>query len=162
MCGGEGGCNKDEGGDKGGRGHKMLAMERVNVRWRRERGGQMLVVESLHVKRKMREGRRGGGRGGGRGGRREEKGRGRREGRKGGENKYIVFEERRKGRRGGGRGGKGGEEEEGEGRREGGSREGRGGGRGGREERTSTLYLLRKEGMMNRMGGGGQMLVVER
>ena len=48
MCGGEGGCNKDEGGDKGGRGHKMLAM---NVRWRRERGGQMLVVESLHVKR---------------------------------------------------------------------------------------------------------------
>ena len=46
MCGGEGGCNKDEGGDKGGRGHKMLAMERVNVRWRRERGGQMLVVES--------------------------------------------------------------------------------------------------------------------
>ena len=46
MCGGEGGCNKDEGGDKGGRGHKMLAMERVNVRWRRGRGGQMLVVES--------------------------------------------------------------------------------------------------------------------
>ena len=46
MCGGEGGCNKDEGGDKGGRGHKMLAMERVHVRWRRERGGQMLVVES--------------------------------------------------------------------------------------------------------------------
>ena len=51
MCGGEGGRNKDEGGDKGGRGHKMLAMERVNVRWRRERGGQMLVVKSLHVKR---------------------------------------------------------------------------------------------------------------
>ena len=51
MCGGEGGCNKDEGGDKGGRGHKMLAMERVNVRWRRERGGQMLVVKSLYVKR---------------------------------------------------------------------------------------------------------------
>ena len=33
MCGGEGGCNKDE-GDKGGRGHKMLGMD---VRWRRER-----------------------------------------------------------------------------------------------------------------------------
>ena len=32
VCGGEGGCNKDEGGDKGRRGHKMLAM---NVRWRR-------------------------------------------------------------------------------------------------------------------------------
>ena len=48
MCGGEGGCNKDEGGDKGGRGHKMLAMD---VRWRRGRGGQMLVVESLQVKR---------------------------------------------------------------------------------------------------------------
>ena len=55
MCGGEGGCNKDEGGDKGGRGHKMLAMERVNVRWKRERGGQMLVVESC-----MKKGREGG------------------------------------------------------------------------------------------------------
>ena len=54
MCSGEGGCNKDEGGDKGGRGHKMLVMERVNVRWRRERGGQMLVVESLHAKRVRR------------------------------------------------------------------------------------------------------------
>ena len=47
MCGGEGGCNKDEGGDKGGRGHKMLAMD---VRWRRGRreegGGRMCGVSA--------------------------------------------------------------------------------------------------------------------
>ena len=133
-----------------GRKNEICVVELVHARRRGEEEGRANVCGAKNVSRirKRKEGRRGG-RGGGRGGRGRE-GKGRREG-------------MRRGERGGEEEGEEGKEERRrKGRREGGSGEGRGGGRGGGEERTSTLYLLRKEGMMNRMGGGGQMLEVDR